>query len=435
MADDHRRQLHPRAVRRVHQPGERGQLVRVGRRRIAVEPQHVPGGLERVRDQPADDHRQGPQPVRQRRGDPEVPAAAAQTPHQIGIRLVGHLQHLAVRGHQLDGDQVVAGQALGGHQPAQPAAQRVAGDPGGRDRAPGDGQAVRPGRLVDVAPARAALCPGRRRRRVDVDPAHPGQVDHQAALGHRPAGDVVPAAAHRDLQPGLTGVAHRGRDVLGVRAAGDQRGPAVDQPVVHPAGGVVPLVAGCQERAGERRGERRSSCHGSTSGNGDAVRPILSETRAHRHASVAASASTSSRRPPRPPATRVGPCRDVAAAAEPRGRGRNQAAADREVERLVQPVREHCEISAGKNSRPLRCAPGRCSGAAATGLEARASGCTRGTTRQQADRRQLRDPVRVRRGHAGATSPCCMVPGSDAARPRIISEKNTPIESTRAGPA
>ena len=155
------------------------------------------------------------------------------------------------------------------HQPAQPAAQRVAGDPGGRDGAPGDGESVRPGRLVDVAPARAALCPGRRRRRVDVDRAHPGQIDHQAALGHRPAGDVVPAAAHRDLQPGVACMAHRRRDVVGVRTAGDQRGPAVDQPVVHPASGVIPLVAGCQERAGERRGERGSGCHGSTSGNGE----------------------------------------------------------------------------------------------------------------------------------------------------------------------
>ena len=254
----------------MHQPGERGQLVGVGRRRIAVEPQHVPGGLERVRDQAADDHRQRPQPVRQRRGDPEVPAAAAETPHQVGMRLVGYLQHLAVRGHQLDGDQVVAGEALGRHQPAQTAAQRVAGDPGGRDGAPGDGESVHPGRVVDVAPARAALCPGRRSRRVDVDRAHPGQIDHQAALGHRPAGDVVPPAAHRDLQPGVARVAHRRRDVVGVRTAGDQRGPAVDQPVVHPASGVIALVAGCQQRAGERGGERGSGCHGSTSGNGDA---------------------------------------------------------------------------------------------------------------------------------------------------------------------
>ena len=255
----------------MHQPGERGQLVGVGRRRIAVEPQHVPGGLERVRDQAADDHRQRPQPVRQRRGDPEVPPAAAETPHQVGMRLVGYLQHLAVRGHQLDGDQVVAGEALGRHQPAQPAAQRVAGDPGGRDGAPGDGESVRPGRVVDVAPARAALCLAA----VEADGSTSTARIPARSIIRPPSATARPATLCPPPRTEISSPASRAwrtpaAAMSASRTAGDQRGPAVDQPVVHPASGVIPLVAGCQERAGERRGERGSGCHGSTSGNGDA---------------------------------------------------------------------------------------------------------------------------------------------------------------------
>ena len=40
---------------------------------------------------------------------------------------------------------------------------------------------------------------------VDVDPAHRGEVDHQAALGDGLTGNVVPSATDRDLVAARTG--------------------------------------------------------------------------------------------------------------------------------------------------------------------------------------------------------------------------------------
>ena len=54
--DDHRRELHAGAVRRVHQRGEHGQVVRAARHRVAVEAQHVGRGIDRMGDQAAHDH-------------------------------------------------------------------------------------------------------------------------------------------------------------------------------------------------------------------------------------------------------------------------------------------------------------------------------------------------------------------------------------------
>ena len=85
MADQHSRHLHPRAVRRVHQRRKHRQLVRALLRRLPVEAQHVAAALDRVHDEPADDHRLVVQPERQRRGNAEVAPAAAQRPHQVGM--------------------------------------------------------------------------------------------------------------------------------------------------------------------------------------------------------------------------------------------------------------------------------------------------------------------------------------------------------------
>ena len=46
--------------------------------------------------------------------------------------------------------------------------------------------------------------------RVDDHAAHPGEVDDQAVVAERPAGDVVAAAAHRDEEVVGAGELHRG---------------------------------------------------------------------------------------------------------------------------------------------------------------------------------------------------------------------------------
>ncbi len=251
MADDHRREPGPRAVGREDERGEHLQLVRRVGDRVPVEAQQVPGGVDRVGDQPARDHPERVQPVRQRRGDPEVPATAAQRPEQVGIGLLAHLGDRAVGGHQLDRHEVVGGEPVPGHQPAEPAAERQAGDPGGRDRAARDGQPVLRGRIVELAPQDAALGPHGPGVGVDLDPLHLGQVDHHRVIGDRAAGDVVAAAPDADVEPFRTGEAQGRRGVGRGPAAHDDGRPAVDQPVVDPSGLVVAAVVRLDDLAAD----------------------------------------------------------------------------------------------------------------------------------------------------------------------------------------
>ena len=66
-------------------------------------------------------------------------------------------------------DEVVAGEAVLAHQPADAAAEREAGDAGGRDEAAGRREAVRLRLVVDVGPDGAAADGRAPRGRVDAD--------------------------------------------------------------------------------------------------------------------------------------------------------------------------------------------------------------------------------------------------------------------------
>ena len=103
---------------------------------------------------------------------------------------------------------------------------------------------------LQSTPPCAPPCAPRRRR---GSPASE-QVDHQAAVGDRAAGDVVAAAADGDLEARLPCEAHRGGDVGRAAAAGDDRRPAIDQTVLDPAGGVVAVVAGREDPPGDAPG-------------------------------------------------------------------------------------------------------------------------------------------------------------------------------------
>ena len=61
-------------------------------------------------------------------GDAEVAAPAADRPEEVGMRLVVDLEELAVRGHDLGGEQVVDRHAVLAREEADPAAERDAAD-------------------------------------------------------------------------------------------------------------------------------------------------------------------------------------------------------------------------------------------------------------------------------------------------------------------
>ena len=221
-------------------------------REVAHEAEQVAGRVERVRDQAAGDHRADRvQPVLERRGDAEVAAAAAEAPEQVRMLVGAHGQDAPVGRHELDREQVVGGEAELRHQPAETAAERQAGDSRRRDRAARDGEAVELRLAVELLPEHAALRAHRPRGGIDVDALHRREVDHQPAVGDGGAGDVVPAAADRELPALLARGVDRADDVRRPAAAGDQRGPPVDQPVVDATHLVVGRISRLENLSGE----------------------------------------------------------------------------------------------------------------------------------------------------------------------------------------
>ena len=86
---------------------------------------------------------------------------------------------------------------------------------------------------------------------IDLDPLHLGEVDHHPAVRHGAAGDVVAAAADRDLEPFAARERERRHDVARLPAADDHRRPAVDEAVVDAAGRVVAGVLRAEHRPGD----------------------------------------------------------------------------------------------------------------------------------------------------------------------------------------
>ncbi len=123
--------------------------------------QHLGGAVE-LEQRDAAEHllRQRVQRELERGHDAERAAAAAQGPEQLGVLVGGRAHDAPVPGHELGGDEVVAGEPVQPLEPAGAAAQGQAGDAGAGDAPARRGQAVLARRTVDLRPR------WRRRRRV-----------------------------------------------------------------------------------------------------------------------------------------------------------------------------------------------------------------------------------------------------------------------------
>ena len=102
---------------------------------------------------------------------PKLPPPPRRPQKQVGVLGLARVDEPAVGGDDVGADEVVAGEAVLAHQPADAAAEREAGDAGGRDEAAGRREPVRLRLVVDVGPhgaaadGRAPARPGRRGRR------------------------------------------------------------------------------------------------------------------------------------------------------------------------------------------------------------------------------------------------------------------------------
>src|SRR5262245_53380682 len=108
MTRHHRCQLHARAVGSMSQRTEEHMLVGQRCGAFAVEPQHIAGALERVRDQAARDLRpNGVQLIFEARRHAEIATSSAYSPEQIGFLVLASTDRLALGGAALDGCEII----------------------------------------------------------------------------------------------------------------------------------------------------------------------------------------------------------------------------------------------------------------------------------------------------------------------------------------
>ena len=276
VAEDQREDGH--ALGRGQQPAVGLRLVGQPGAEVAVEAQHLAGLVQRVDHEPAQDLRHRMEPIFEGRDDAEVAAAAPQRPEEIGVLRRAGLLELAVRRHHVGGEQVVDGESVLAHQPAQAAAQRQPADPRVGDGAAGRGEPERLRLVIQLAPEHAALRPGRAGARVHVDALHGGQVDDQATVVGAVARRPVTAAAHGHHDAGRPCEVDRLLHIGDAGAARDERRPAVDVAVPHAPGGLVAAVVTLDHLAAQRAPEAPdvSSAEGAAS-------PIRRDCRDRRH--------------------------------------------------------------------------------------------------------------------------------------------------------
>jgi len=180
---------------------------------------------------------------------PKLLPAPRTAPEEILVLGRACPAELAVGGDDVDRDQIVDRQPVLTAQMTHAAVERQTGDACGRDDSAGHREPEELRLPVGVAPGRAPLRPHCLRRRVDMDTAHPRQIDDEPAVVHRVAGHVVTAGFDREDQILVAREADRIDNVRGPAALHDHRGAAVDEPVPNRAGIVVSLIAGAQNRA------------------------------------------------------------------------------------------------------------------------------------------------------------------------------------------
>jgi len=206
--------------------------------------------IERMHDEAGQHLRAERMQLELERGhDAEIAATAPQRPEQVRVLSSARVQELAVGRDDVGRDQVVDGQSELAGGPAEAAAQREAGDAGGRIDAERGDEAELLRLLVEVRERGAGLDASRGGRRVDPHRPHQGQVDEEAAVADRIAGDVVAAAAHGNEQLFVAREIDRVDDVGGAQAADHEGWTSVDHAVPDRTSGVVTILSGQRDRA------------------------------------------------------------------------------------------------------------------------------------------------------------------------------------------
>ena len=183
----------------------------------------------RRQDEHAADHRvDRMQPQVEPRRDAEVAAAAADRPEEVGLVLRVDLPHAAVRRDELGADEAVDREAVPANEVAHAAAERQPTDAHRACVAEGHGEPVCAGGVHDLPRREPGLRAGDPVARVELEPPHAREVEHDPTLADAVPGAGVAAAADGELEAALAGERDHEGDLELVDRADDHRRPAVD---------------------------------------------------------------------------------------------------------------------------------------------------------------------------------------------------------------
>jgi hypothetical protein len=153
---------------------------------------------------------------------------------------------VAVGGDQIDGEEVIAGQPVLSHQPAEPATEGKSSDAGRGNQPPRCCQTEDAGLTVKLAPRHPSLGPDDTPCRVDENTFHGGEVDDHAAVDERSPRNIVATApdSHKDAM--RAGKVDGIDDVGNPGTLNDQCRVFVDQRVVVPSRHIVVRITRAQ---------------------------------------------------------------------------------------------------------------------------------------------------------------------------------------------
>ena len=161
--------------------------------------------------------------------DAEVAAAAAQRPEQLGMLVrAPRARARRPRVTSSTASMLSTVEAVLALEPARAAASARPATPVLETRPPDGGEAVLLGRRVDLAQVRPAPTRATRRSGSIIELAQAADVDDEAVVDEREAGDRVAARAHRDAVGARSRERERGDDLWGWRRA--RRGAGASRP-------------------------------------------------------------------------------------------------------------------------------------------------------------------------------------------------------------
>jgi len=169
----------------------------------------------------------------------EVAPAAAQAPVQVWTLAVIRAYEAAVGSDDVEGRDIVAGEAEAPPEAAEAATERQSRCAGVRNRARRGREPEGCAFVIELTEQRSgfeirALCTG-----IHAHALHGLQIDDQPALARRFSGQAVPSRTHRCEQPVLACEVDGAPHVGGAGAAGDQRRMPVEDRVPDPASRIV----------------------------------------------------------------------------------------------------------------------------------------------------------------------------------------------------